>query len=418
MSSLVSDLIINPVLRQARRLSEISRNSSAGDGEDAAARPGAQSQPSREQQPELEASITLESTQARPLSSSTEETRVEEANHVVPITDNSTRNQLGSSGSPSGKHRQIPEDDGMHHLRARIHIINAQQISPDDKARLMHDALQEGYKASRLASDPEEGSYLKSPPKGLSEHSVTPPRLDSLRFWQSSADGIPIPTKAGLSQLDLAPTFAPIRQSKSPPNEMSPTPPSNIAEPSSPPLGCQHYERNVKIECSACKKWYTCVFCHDEKEGHNLQRKETRHMLCMLCTTPQRASDVCINCGEMTAQYYCSICKLWENRSTKPIYHCHECGICRRGMGLGKDFFHCKVSCLSSFTTSASHEGKRGQHEGGKVIHIANLSPSRRVVLALQPPSRVHTSALSAPQTATVQYVVITCLHLRGLWFS
>jgi hypothetical protein len=53
---------------------------------------------------------------------------------------------------------------------------------------------------------------------------------------------------------------------------------------------------------------------------------------------------MCINCGEISAQYYCNICKLWENRQNKPIYHCGDCGICRRGMGLGKDFFHCKVS--------------------------------------------------------------------------
>ncbi len=67
-------------------------------------------------------------------------------------------------------------------------------------------------------------------------------------------------------------------------------------------------------------------------------------MLCMLCSTPQKASDVCVNCGEIAANYYCNICKLWENRKSKPIYHCNDCGICRRGLGLGKDFFHCKVS--------------------------------------------------------------------------
>ena len=38
------------------------------------------------------------------------------------------------------------------------------------------------------------------------------------------------------------------------------------------------------------------------------------------------------------AQYYCDRCKLWDDDST-PIYHCYECGICRVGHGLGKDFF-------------------------------------------------------------------------------
>ena len=36
-------------------------------------------------------------------------------------------------------------------------------------------------------------------------------------------------------------------------------------------------------------------------------------------------------------------CKLWDDDPHKSIYHCNDCGICRIGKGLGKDFFHCKV---------------------------------------------------------------------------
>jgi hypothetical protein len=67
-------------------------------------------------------------------------------------------------------------------------------------------------------------------------------------------------------------------------------------------------------------------------------------MLCMLCGCPQRASDVCVKCGETAARYYCNICKLWDDKPTKSIYHCADCGICRRGRGIGKDVFHCKVN--------------------------------------------------------------------------
>lgn len=108
-------------------------------------------------------------------------------------------------------------------------------------------------------------------------------------------------------------------------------------------FGCKHYIRGCKKECSNCHKWYPCRLCHDEKERHTLIRPETKHMYCMHCRTAQEVGQECKNCGEVLARYYCSICKLWDDDSTKNIYHCNDCGICRIGEGLGKDFFHCKT---------------------------------------------------------------------------
>lgn len=108
-------------------------------------------------------------------------------------------------------------------------------------------------------------------------------------------------------------------------------------------LGCSHYQRNCKLECSQCLKWYTCRMCHDtQEESHKLIRQETKHMLCMKCGTAQSAASDCVTCGRVMARYYCSICKLWDNDPLKHIYHCNDCGICRIGNGLGKDFFHCQ----------------------------------------------------------------------------
>jgi hypothetical protein len=45
-------------------------------------------------------------------------------------------------------------------------------------------------------------------------------------------------------------------------------------------------------------------------------------------------------------------CKLWDDDPEKSIYHCNDCGICRIGQGLGKDFFHCKVGCFLSPSSS------------------------------------------------------------------
>ena len=60
-----------------------------------------------------------------------------------------------------------------------------------------------------------------------------------------------------------------------------------------PDLGCMHYKRNVKVQCFDCRQWYSCRHCHDAAHDlpfvHNLNRKKTQNMLCMLCQTPQPA---------------------------------------------------------------------------------------------------------------------------------
>ncbi|KAI9284403.1 zinc-ribbon-domain-containing protein [Umbelopsis sp. AD052] len=105
--------------------------------------------------------------------------------------------------------------------------------------------------------------------------------------------------------------------------------------------GCKHYQRKVKLQANCCGKWYSCRFCHDDVEDHNLVRRETKNMFCMLCSEIQPAAQVCRNCHETVARYYCDTCKLWDDRSEKSIYHCDQCGICRVGKGLGQDYFHC-----------------------------------------------------------------------------
>ncbi|PNY27956.1 RING finger protein [Tolypocladium capitatum] len=346
MSSLVCEFIINPVLRQARRFSEISRSTLVGDEDHTSAPPppDAVSESGHDEVPALELTVATPQTppRSRPLSTSTEETTVEEHLTSPVVLDDVPRDHLGFPLTPK-KGRGIPEDDGMLELRNRIHAINAQSIPATEKARLMHEALLEGYRASQAASCGKAGFDSPEPASGQAwEHPAAPGPLDSLKFWHGQFGDSSASDKFFLTDSDISRTYAPIRQSRSPGNAT----PTQTSSPYnlSPPLGCQHYERNVKLQCSTCNKWYTCRFCHDAHEDHNLIRMETRNMLCMLCGTPQRASDVCINCGEIAAQYYCNICKLWENRKSKPIYHCNDCGICRRGLGLGKDFFHCKVS--------------------------------------------------------------------------
>ncbi|KAM0349800.1 hypothetical protein ACHAPU_003634 [Fusarium lateritium] len=353
MSSLVSEFLINPVLRQARRFSEISRSTFTGDGGDSTQHADAVSDsghpdspvtaPVPVTRPESAPVPIIDSPLTRPLSVSTLETRVEEIEPVpIMAQESPPRDHIAIALSPLNS-RRIPEDDGMRELRSRIHTINARDIPQDEKARLIHDVLLEGYNSSKAV--PLVKKILENG-DGLEQVLSQSPASRPLMFWQNQPEG----ELFILSEEDKTPTFVPV---KSPKRHGSETPVEafEVTSETEQPLGCQHYERNVKLQCFTCKKWYTCRFCHDANEDHNLVRTETRNMLCMICVTPQKASDMCINCGEESAHYYCNICHLWENRQSKPIYHCNDCGICRRGMGLGKDFFHCKT-CRACISTS------------------------------------------------------------------
>ncbi|KAG5977262.1 hypothetical protein E4U55_006932 [Claviceps digitariae] len=368
MSSLVSEFIINPVLRQARRFSEISRTTLTSEEHDrlASADAEAVSDPGVAQDTvfeEAETSTTLdaehimrpETPRSRPASTSTEETRVDRITDSPLIIGETGHDRLGFPLSPK-RGRGIPEDDGMHELRRRIQAVNAQSISPEEKARQMHGILLEGYRSSHLIASHKIPTPLVVDEEipGLAwEPSSSPGPLESFKSWYNPSAAA---EKYTVSASDIAPTFAPIRSRKGSDDDLQNQSTSSSPE-LQPPLGCQHYERNVKLECFTCKRWYTCRFCHDAQEDHSLVRRETKNMLCMLCGTPQKASDMCINCGEISAHYYCNICKLWENRKSKPIYHCNDCGICRRGLGLGKDFFHCKT-CRACITTSIQSSHK------------------------------------------------------------
>ncbi|KAG6011623.1 hypothetical protein E4U54_007983 [Claviceps lovelessii] len=375
MSSLVSEFIINPVLRQARRFSEISRTTVTLTSEDhdrtvsvdaeAVSDPGVAQDTVFEEAETSTTSAALmdpvdppimgpENPLSRPVGTPREETRVDQIADPPLVIDETGHDHLGfplSSKRGSG----IPEDDGMHELRRRIQAVNAQSISAEEKARQMHCILLEGYRSSHLTVSHSIPTPLveQEIPDLAWEPASSPGPLESFKSWYNQSAAA---EKYMISASDVAPTFAPIRSRKGSDDDLQDQSTSSSPE-LQPPLGCQHYERNVKLQCFTCKRWYTCRFCHDAQEDHSLVRRETKNMLCMLCGTPQKASDMCISCGELSAHYYCNICKLWENRKSKPIYHCNDCGICRRGLGLGKDFFHCKT-CRACITTSIQSSHK------------------------------------------------------------
>jgi len=116
-------------------------------------------------------------------------------------------------------------------------------------------------------------------------------------------------------------------------------------------LGCSHYRVNCKIKSPCCGKLFPCRFCHDENSDHQIDRHASKAMMCMYCFEIQPIQATCASnkCQQRKlAHYYCDICKFFDDDSTKEIFHCAKCGICRRGRA--EDYYHCdkcNSTCLN-----------------------------------------------------------------------
>ncbi|KAK4202635.1 hypothetical protein QBC40DRAFT_168966 [Triangularia verruculosa] len=251
----------------------------------------------------------------------------------------------------------LPEDDGMGELRKKIRGVQEMDISQNLKAQLVHQLLTEKYTQAQQKNGLLKSTMRPESPMGR----ATPPdqnaspesfgALHALKAWNPLSNES-APLELPLTAEDLRPTYAPAVMMDQDGEVESPA----SDDPNEKQhLGCRHYRRNVKLQCATCERWYTCRMCHDAVEDHVLPRQQTKHMLCMLCGCAQKASDTCVRCGESAANYYCGICKLWNDDPNKPIYHCSDCGLCRVGQGLGKDFYHCK-KCMACISINSEHK--------------------------------------------------------------
>ncbi|GJZ62015.1 E3 ubiquitin protein ligase MIEL1-like protein [Tanacetum coccineum] len=76
------------------------------------------------------------------------------------------------------------------------------------------------------------------------------------------------------------------------------------------------------------------------KERHEIVRHDIKQVICELCSTEQQAAQICTKCGVKMGEYFCDICKFYEDDISKEQFHCNECGICR--IGGREKFFHCE----------------------------------------------------------------------------
>ncbi|KAB5585902.1 hypothetical protein GE09DRAFT_43549 [Coniochaeta sp. 2T2.1] len=393
MSYLVSEFFINPVLRQARRFS--SGFATAAEPDDNLATCSATSLPPSNEWSVVEeddpgAAATTELTNTS-LTFTTDDPSITDLRNMASVeqiprpqlnpstgaTDDLTSDSHNNTSTQQQQHHtmaqemapsptppsplptsggshshSLPEDDGMGLLRKRIIAIQAQDhLAQDDKAKLMHGLLMEGYNRSQVRTAVRgvserlrpESKYMWE--QALSTSPSASGGLESYKFWNHIGEGLGgLSLKVDLSEADLRPTYVPPTREKNDGDEGGVGVGSGVRL-----LGCEHYRRNVKMQCATCDKWYTCRLCHDAAEDHQLPRKETQHMLCMRCGCAQKVGDTCIKCGETAARYYCGVCKLWNDDPDKSVYHCDGCGICRVGQGLGKDFFHCNkcAACIA-----------------------------------------------------------------------
>lgn len=236
----------------------------------------------------------------------------------------------------------LPANDGMNGMRQQLHEIRQLAISTEEKAKKMHALMTKDY-MDRHAEKGGKGSPMSLGEVDLKGVYEEPVALDVGLAAMPIDPSNPYNLRPG----DLQPSFSTLPHNRQSDQD------ENMEDDDLPVLGCMHYKRNVKVQCFDCHRWFPCRYCHDQLNDlafpHHLRRKLTRNMLCMLCQTPQPAAETCINCGEYAAWYFCPKCVLWDNDNNKSIYHCDDCGICRLGEGLGKDYVHCKKCnvCIS-----------------------------------------------------------------------
>ncbi|KAI5316106.1 hypothetical protein L3X38_045282 [Prunus dulcis] len=101
---------------------------------------------------------------------------------------------------------------------------------------------------------------------------------------------------------------------------------------------CDHYRRRCKIRAPCCDQIFPCRHCHNEaasslsnpKDRHELVRQDVKQVVCSVCNTEQQVAQLCSNCGVNMGEYYCDICKFYDDDISKQQFHCNECGICSR----------------------------------------------------------------------------------------
>ncbi|KAK9702434.1 Ring finger domain [Popillia japonica] len=149
--------------------------------------------------------------------------------------------------------------------------------------------------------------------------------------------------------------------------------------------GCEHYKRKVMLVAPCCNKIYTCRFCHNAKENHELNRHAVLQVICMVCKEKQRARMSCSRCGTKFGQYFCLRCRFYDDED-KGQFHCEGCGICR--VGGRENYSHCST-CNMCFNIQISDTHKCVVNSGKDNCGLC-LEPIHTSILKLKVPQCGH----------------------------
>lgn len=174
-------------------------------------------------------------------------------------------------------------------------------------------------------------------------------------------------------------------------------------------LGCEHYPRKCKLKAACCNTWVVCRFCHDHPSmAHAMNRFDTTEIRCMECNRVQPVREVCIGCGIRFANYFCAICKFYDDTPGKSIYHCDKCKICRVGKGIGTDNFHCdRCDACVSLKYVSEHQCLKKSLDANCPICGLYIKTSTRSVVFMQCGHTMHAHCFD--EYTTEYYICPLC---------
>lgn len=179
--------------------------------------------------------------------------------------------------------------------------------------------------------------------------------------------------------------------------------------------GCAHYSRRCWIRAECCGRYYPCRRCHDEAEGHEIDRRATRVVACVACGDDQQpVAESCRTCGVRFARYFCSPCRLYNDAPDTQAYHCDECGICR--VGRAEDNYHCE-RCATCVPIQARdvHPCRERNLDNNCPICGDHLATSTAQTIFLKCSHPIHVACLEQYMTRHfVCPVCSKCIHDRA----
>lgn len=182
---------------------------------------------------------------------------------------------------------------------------------------------------------------------------------------------------------------------------------------------CRHYRRRCLYVSPCCNKVYPCRFCHDSRETHKINRHAVSEIVCLLCGARQPVNRYCSLCGVEFGRYFCSICRLFDDKDRKQ-FHCDQCGICR--VHGRENFFHCPTcdTCLS-IALKDSHKCVENVTHANCSVCLEDLHTSRDTLAVLPCGHIIHRICLRNLFHSGI-YACPLCCHsmvdMNSAWHS